>query len=178
MKLNYEFLCYLRTVLRLDPESGVFYWLEREGNRCWNSRYAGEEIGSNDKDGYRVLLIKYQGKKRSIKLHRLAWAFHNDTIPVGEIDHINHSRSDNRPSNLRLVDRGENTKNISWNTRNTSGFLGVSRGNRPGLPWRARLRHNKKEVVIGHFATPEEANAALIAARSRYGYHVNHGDAS
>lgn len=163
--------------MRHDQESGVFYWLERKDNYPWSCRYAGKEVGSNDKDGYRVVLINFEGKRRSIKLHRLAWAFHHNSIPVGEIDHINHLRSDNRPENLRLVGRTDNTKNISWNSRNTSGFIGVSRGNRKCLPWRARLRHNQKEVVIGHFSTPEEANAALVLARAAHGYHANHGDA-
>lgn len=175
--LDYELLCYLRTRLRFNVGSGDFYWLPRSDNYPWSQKFKGKMAGSNDKDGYRVLAINYAGKTHSIKLHRLAWAFHHGEIPCGEIDHINHSKADNRPENLRVVEREANTKNISWNCRNTSGFIGVSRGNKPGMPWRARLRHNKKEVVIGHFATAEEANAALLAARAAYGYHENHGDA-
>lgn len=175
--LDHDLLCYLRTRVRLDSDSGIFYWLPWPDNYPWSQKFKGSEVGSNDKDGYRVLAIKYKGKTCGVKLHRLAWAFHHDLIPDGEIDHINHCRSDNRPENLRIVDRGDNTKNISWNSRNTSGFIGVSKGNRPNLPWRARLRHNKREVVIGHFPTAEEANLALVSARSAYGYHENHGDA-
>lgn len=174
--LDYELLEYLRTRMRLDSDTGVFYWLPWAENFPWSQKFKGKAVGSNDKDGYRVLAIKHGGKTHAVKLHRLAWAFHHGRIPDGEIDHINHSRADNRPSNLRLVGRGENTKNISWNSRNTSGFIGVSKSNRLGL-WRARIRHNKKEVVVGHFSSPEEANQALIVARAAHGYHHNHGDA-
>lgn len=172
---DYEMLCYLRTRMRLDESTGIFYWLPNPENYAWSCKFQGKEVGANDKEGYRVLVIKYLGKARGIKLHRLSWAFHFDQIPDDEIDHVNHCRSDNRPENLRLVDRSENTRNISWNARNTSGFIGVSRSTRPHLPWRARLRHNKKEIVVGHFLTPEAANEALIAARIAYGYHPNHG---
>lgn len=175
--LDYELLCYLRTRVRLDSDTGIFYWLPWAENFPWSQKFKGKVVGATDKDGYRVMAINHAGKTHAVKLHRLAWAFHHGLIPDGEIDHINHSRSDNRPENLRLVGRDENTKNISWNTRNTSGFIGVSRGNRPSLPWRARLRHNKKEVVVGHFSTAEEANSALVLSRLKHGYHANHGDA-
>jgi hypothetical protein len=174
--LDYELLCYLRTRLRFDAASGIFYWLPRADNYPWSQKFKGKVAGSNDKDGYRVLAINYGGKTHGIKLHRLAWAFHNDQIPCGEIDHVNHSKSDNRPENLRVVGREANTKNLSWNSRNTSGFIGVSKSNSAGM-WRARLRHNKKEIVVGHFSSPELANQALMATRSKYGYHDNHGDA-
>ena len=175
--LDCDLLCYLRTRVRLDSDTGIFYWLPWTENFPWSQKFKGRVVGSNDKDGYRVMAINHAGKTHAVKLHRLAWAFHYDKIPDGEIDHVNHCRSDNRPENLRLVTREANTKNISWNTRNTSGFIGVSKSNRAGYGWRARLRHNKKEVVIGHYHSPEDANAALVKARAEHGYHANHGDA-
>jgi len=42
---------------------------------------------------------------------RLAWFYTHGVWPVGEMDHINRNRDDNRLCNLRVVTRKENCKN-------------------------------------------------------------------
>jgi hypothetical protein len=92
--------------------------------------------------------------------HRLAWAMHHGRDPGShEIDHINRNPSDNRPCNLRLCTRGQNNLNTKVKRSNTSGIRGVSYD--PSSiknPWRAYLRQKR----LGHFATKEEAEQALI----------------
>ena len=77
--------------------------------------------GSYDKDGY--LILKIKGKQ--YKAHRIVWAFHNNEMPNGEIDHINRNRSDNRIENLRVVDRQGNIDNTTRYANKDTGFYGI-----------------------------------------------------
>lgn len=68
--------------------------------------------------GYERVLIKFDGKLRNMRVHRLvAMAFLDDaTDPKAiEVDHINHHRCDNRIENLRWVTRKENMRNLKSN---------------------------------------------------------------
>ncbi|WP_428999737.1 HNH endonuclease signature motif containing protein [Stenotrophomonas maltophilia] len=56
--------------------------------------------------------------------HRLAWLYMTGQWPSGEIDHINHDRSDNRWHNLRDVSHQANQQNRA----------GASKGRKYDLP--------------------------------------------
>lgn len=77
--------------------------------------------GSYDKDGY--LIIKIKGKQ--YKAHRLVYAIHHGKLPVGELDHINRVRDDNRIENLRLSDRTSNVRNSYVKPNKDTGVRGV-----------------------------------------------------
>lgn len=78
-------------------------------------------VGSNAPD---YLLAKVDGK--CYRVHRLIWLWVYGQLPIGEIDHINRERTDNRLSNLRDVSRAQNMQNKNQYRNNTSGVTGVS----------------------------------------------------
>lgn len=105
-------------------------------------------------------------------LHRLIM-----DAPSGMVvDHINGDTLDNRRQNLRLATHQQNCFNQPLKSCNTSGYKGVSRNNKRGKPWRARIRINGKETLLGTFDTPEEAHAVYcIAAAIHHGKFANFG---
>ena len=108
-------------------------------------------------EGYVAIKIN----KKSYKLHRVAWLIYYGEDPQDlEIDHINRDKSDNRVSNLRLVDRSTNCFNTGISKVNTSGTKGVSYCKRDKL-WIAKIRRK----CIGYFRTKEEAITARITAQ-------------
>lgn len=79
-----------------NPETGLFFWKQGKQGRRIN-KVAGCAIP----DGY--IIVRFN--KKNFRAHRLAWIYMHGDIPNGMyIDHVNRDRSDNRISNLRLVD--------------------------------------------------------------------------
>jgi len=138
-----------RLALRSD---GHLIWKRPRSNRAKPGSIAGR-WGTL---GYRYTMLNGS----SYANHRLAWAMYHGKDPGSyEIDHINGNPSDNRPCNLRLCTRGQNTLNTKVKCSNTSGIRGVSYDpSSVKNPWRAYLRKKK----LGRFATKEEAERALI----------------
>lgn len=154
-------LDYIKTILSYNPESGEFTWT---GNG-WDGRPAGTV---ND-DGY----IKIAIHKIDFKAHRLAWAFVHGYIPDRSIlvDHLNRVRTDNRISNFRLCNDKQNAENSSKPKNNTTGFKGVAKCKNT-TRYRAYICHNRKQIHLGMFDTPEMASAAYCAAATTLGWEV------
>lgn len=90
--------------------------------------------------------------------------------PYGmEVDHINRNRLDNRRCNLRFATSGEQARNVSLNTRNTTGYKGVSF--LPGARrWSASVKFDGATYPLGLFKSPEAAAFAYdFAARALHG---------
>jgi len=117
-------------------------------------------VGKNS--GTYVASRKGAGKTKTIYLHR----FINNT-PEGLLtDHIDGDPLNNRKSNLRSVTAQENQHNRRVNKNSTSGYRGVSKTKRNlSKPWYARAWVDYKAITLGHFATAEEANEAVVAWR-------------
>ena len=112
--------------------------------------------GGYTKDGYRHVGLTEDGKRKTLRVHRLvAQAF----IPNPEnktcVDHIDRVRTNNNVNNLRWATVQENSFNKSKSKRNISGHLGVSyhKGDRK---WRARLKINGVPMSV-NCDTIEEA---------------------
>lgn len=177
----------LRQLLDYDPETGVLRWKERGLDlfkdsgwgreyscRAWNARYAGEEAFTTvNSNGYRHGTIH----GRFFSAHRVIWAHVNGHWPMGEIDHINGDRSDNRLANLRSVGPCQNRQNMRRSTRNTTGVVGVGIHKASGK-WHARITASRRPISLGYFDTFEEAVRARKEGEAKYGFHPNHGRAA
>lgn len=144
----------LRVELRYDPETGYFFRLRTtSGNAVAGSR-ADHLCKANGYMRVNVQNVRYLA-------HRVAYAMHHGEPPDVrlEVDHINGIRSDNRPLNLRQVNRNMNQQNRreagsvfddGGSNIRTSSFLGVDwRLDRN--KWRATIFADGVRVHLGHF---------------------------
>lgn len=166
-----------RTLFVYDPTSGQLRFKYRAADhfksvvswKKWNTRFAGKEVGYVGPRGYRAVYFK--GK--IVKAHRLIWLHVYGRWPLGDIDHINGDRSDNRIDNLRDVSRKDNARNRARNCNNSSGVTGVHL-NQYGK-WAAYITAGHRVKHLGEFTTLEEATMVRKLAEQREGYHQNHG---
>lgn len=117
------------------------------------SRYKWKaDVGKNWVRAYTHIGVKWTG------MHRLILK-----PPEGMVvDHINGNSLDNRRCNLRVCTRSQNLLNRGRNKNNKSGYKGVvfhPFGKRIRR-WKAQIRHNYRNIVIGYYLTPEEAAKA------------------
>lgn len=167
-KIPIKDLCRL---LKYDPHTGDFYWIERpvdmfvNAGDCkrWNNRHATKKAGNLDfKGNLRIRIGEnlYYG-------HRLAFAIMIGKFPKNEVDHINGKRSDNKWKNLREATRNENCRNTKKPKNNTSGIKGISYRN-SSKKWHVYITHNKKKIHLGFFEKKEDAIKARKLAEIKY----------
>lgn len=82
------------------------------------------------------------------------------------IDHQDRDRSNNLIANLRVCTAGENAKNRSRGSNNTSGMVGVS-PYRNGK-WLVYIDHDGKRKHVGYFEEYEAAVIARIEAATKH----------
>ena len=144
----------LKETYNYFPESGLFTHVSKP----W-------QPAGTLKKGY--IYISIDG--RHYFAHRLAWFWVYGEWPTNQIDHINCKKWDNRIENLRDVSASVNMQNqpMIARTNNKSGLMGVRFCTRNGRkkPYRARISIKGKQVVIGFFATAEEAHQAFLDAK-------------
>jgi len=161
-KLTYS---ELKELVDYDPITGAMTWASRAHAKA----AIGEQLGTLS-GGYLICGIK----NIMYRVHILAWLYMTKEYPLRDIDHINHIQDDNTWGNLRLVTKGENSRNMEMRKTNTSGYTGVSW--KPDRnKWRARIRVNKKETHLGYFESKTDAKKAWDEAVKEYGFHGNHG---
>lgn len=153
----------LMEALSYNQETGLFSWTEK-GPFTWRNRPAG----TIDQQGY----VRIAFKRVGYKAHQLAYAFVNGHFAQNgmHIDHLNGVTNDNRIANLRLCTAKQNIENSKKNKSNTSGFKGVSKS---GSMYRAHITHNRRQLHLGNFMSPEEAHAAYVLAASSLGWQVH-----
>lgn len=162
-------------LLAYDPATGHATWRERpleffkdaRAHRVWNSRYSGVRAGSVATIGY--IYCYFMG--RNFPMHRLIWAAHTGAWPVGQIDHINGNRADNRWVNLREVSKAQNQRNMKRRVDNKTGQPGIhiTRSGSFGVTIGKKF--------VGTFPTFDLALKARKAAEIEKDYHPNHGRA-
>lgn len=174
----------LLQLLRYDAESGKLYWRERGTEwfpesgwgqeysaRAWNARQADKEaFTAKNVNGYLHGALLGQ----TVAAHRVVWKMANGTDAVGDIDHINGGRADNRIANLRDVDAATNRRNAAQSVRNTSGVTGVTFFRKTGQ-WRATITVDRRTYSLGYHDTIEGAARARKSAEKRFQFHENHG---
>lgn len=82
-----------------------------------------------------------------------------------EWDHVNQAKLDNRRSNLRLVTRRQNMRNIGPHKDGRSGHKGV---HWQAGKWTARIRVNDREKYLGRFVDLPKAVEARKQAELQY----------
>ncbi len=148
--------------LSYDKKTGIFTW-NLNGTRGIK---AGDVAGSKSSDGYIMLSIK--GKK--ILAHRVAWLFVYGELPIGNLDHKNRNKSDNRIENLRSATYEQNAQNRSKNSRNTSGYKGVTWHKRDKR-WQSAITVKGKVMHLGYYTNAKDAHASYVEASKKYQTH-------
>ena len=149
----------LRKYLSYDPLTGIFIWAVNSGRH--GRIKAGTIAGCLTFYGYTKILLCGE----QILAHRLAWFYVNGSWPIGQIDHINCIKTDNRIINLRDVTRGINQQNkITHQFNNKLGFLGVSKQRNKYV---ACIHTYGKTKYIGTYETPELAHAAYVKEKRK-----------
>lgn len=145
--------------IHYDPGTGVFTWSVAGAGIA-----KGREAGTTTCHGYRVIRLGRYG----YRAHRLAWFLSYGKWPVGEIDHINGDKLDNRITNLRDVTRAENAQNVSHAMRNnrSCGLLGVT-WNKQHRRWQSKIQANRVMHHVGYFDDPHVAHAAYMAMKAQ-----------
>jgi len=149
-----------------DIGIGELFWRER-----LRRRQVLNPAGNIDKThGYRR--INWGGS--FFTAHRLIWFHQTGAWPIGEIDHIDGNRANNRISNLRDVSMEENRKNKKMYKRNKSGHCGVYWRKDLGK-WQVSIRVDGTLKHLGCFIHKGAAVSIREAAEKQYGFHKNHG---
>ncbi|HOW46195.1 MAG TPA: HNH endonuclease signature motif containing protein [Rubrivivax sp.] len=144
----------LRAELCFDYEAGVFYSYRSEMTRT---------VGYKTSDGYtNIRLLGH-----TYRAHRLAWLYDKGRWPLGQIDHADRDRSNNRIENLRECDQAFNMENQGKAHKDSkSGLLGAY-FHKARRAWYSQIRVNKELHHLGTFQTAEEAHEAYLAAKRK-----------
>lgn len=145
-------LSRLRQLLSYDPDTGLFH-----RRVAVPGTVVGARAGTIAPNDYERIYID----RRSYLAHRLAWFYVHGQWPVGELDHINRVKSDNRLCNLREATPAQNSANRGTRSDNKSGFKGVY-WSRSG--WVAVIGRNGTRRFLGRHPTAEAAAAAYMEA--------------
>lgn len=175
-------------ILDLDCQTGHLVWRHRPVDHfpdgkptpearaaMWNGKYAGQPaLTAKDGRGY----FRGQIAGKTFYAHRVVRAMIDGSWPEGEVDHINRDKSDNRPSNLRVVSHSENRLNTYDADRAEKKRAAKSMG-RQGRPkkksvtgirrqglktWSARVKKGGAEIHLGTFRCFGEA----VQARAKF----------
>lgn len=156
-----EAAAFVRSILDYDPATGVLTWKAKPSKYsravpgdvadCWNQR------------GYRRVTIM----KREFPAHRIVWLHFYGSWPVGEVDHINGVKHDNRIENLRAVDRSTNAENLRKAPCGSStGMLGAHRVK--GIDrFDSAITVKGQRKKLGRHKTAEAAHAAYLEAKRK-----------
>jgi len=142
----------LRQLLSYDEETGVFTWIVRR-----KTARLGDVAGCIKKCGYRVIGIDGQ----HYRAHRLVWLYVHGEWPIGDLDHKDTVKDNNRITNLRIATLSQNSANKrALNKTRLKGVTFLPRCNK----WQAAIGKDGKVIYLGLFHSAEAANAAYFTA--------------
>jgi hypothetical protein len=129
----------LHELFELGMTSGELTWKVTRGGAV-----AGSRAGFT-REGYACVQIE----GHDVAAHRVIYAMVSGAWPIGDVDHRNGDRLDNRPGNLRCATRSQNVANQALRACNT---------------WMARIGVNGKSRTLGRYACAEDAGRAYDRA--------------
>lgn len=146
-----------RLIWKSRPRS---HFISRRGHSIFNGRFAGTVAGHKHYSRGLPHSIAVSIDYNKFVAHRIIYAMLLLDVPVGYvIDHVSTNPFDNRPSNLRIATRSQNSDN-----QNKQRFRVLPKGvTKRGSKFRAGIGHQGEQIHIGHFPTPELAHAAYCA---------------
>jgi HNH endonuclease len=147
----------IRNMFFYNSRTGVLRWKKLEGRRK-----AGP-LGSIDSKGYLAIHIR----PHMYRLHRIIWAWKTGKWPLGEIDHKNGVRTDNRWNNLRNATRIQQNANQKPRKNNTSGFRGVY-WLTDSKKYAAVIHLNGKKTYLGYDKNLKRAAAIYKKAAKKH----------
>ena len=114
------------SILYYDESSPTgLRWLNDVSSGCCSTRVlvrANSVAGRRSVNGYSS--TRFKGKE--YRNHRIIWILHNGQIDQEKvIDHIDGDITNNKISNLRLVTRKINSRNLGSRKNNSTGVVGV-----------------------------------------------------
>lgn len=154
----------LDELLSYDPVAGKLYWKPRlitcKQHATWNSRYAGNEVGVPNHDGY----LRFTVDRKKLMVHQAIWSLETGAWPVLTIDHINGDRADNRYGNLRSATRSQQAQNRG--RKKTLGYKGVYQ--KTENSWQAAIGVGGRRIHLGTFTSALDAHHAYSNAAATY----------
>ncbi|ADJ55390.1 putative homing endonuclease RB16 4 [Escherichia phage RB16] len=140
--------------IRVEPETGKCFWLEKRSNKI----PAGSEAGSFHKSsGYTRIKFENAMYIRS----RVIFYYVNGYLPV-MVDHVHGVECGDMISNLRESNQVTNQQNRTRNKNNTVGFKGVS-FNKKSQKYSAKITLHGVTKWLGFYDSAEEASEAYKA---------------
>lgn len=146
---------YLKQRYSYNPETGEI-----------TNRKTGK-VGRTKRTDGRTSYFVIAVKRRPVFAHRAAWALHYGEWPNGQIDHIDRDGTNNRISNLRVVDWVQNARNQRPPVTSKSGVCGVI-WVRHKKKWRAQIGVGGKQICLGYYKEVELAVSARKAGEEKY----------
>jgi len=115
-------------------------------------------VKHKNNQGYISVCLKFNNYQKTWNVHQLvAMAFlnHNPNNTNKVVDHINHDKTDNKISNLRVVTQRENLSNRKQ--KGTSRYTGVS-WCKSCQKWVSSININGKKKTLGRFREEYKAH--------------------
>lgn len=146
----------------IDKEAGKFFWKNPPKNH-W--QLLGTEAGcATPTHSKTYWVIKVGGKafKRGRLMFLVAYGF----LPEPTVDHEDGNSLNDRPGNLREATGTENARNHKHRAKKQNLPMGVRR--LASGKFQPRIGVNKKQIHLGSFDTPEEAEAVYLTNRKEH----------
>jgi hypothetical protein len=159
-----------RLFFELDGDTVV--WVRKPSNSLfggagWERQFLAKRAGRpvkfhrTNKFGHLSVSVRLDGRNFNLLAHRVVWALSRGAYPACDIDHIDNDPANNRPANLRLATRSQNSLNAK---RNKVGLKGAYRQN--GGKWFSMVWDGSRLRQLGTFPTERAAHEAWIKAKA------------